>query len=306
MAIVAGVATAACVVPVSHTTVLTLAATSDAISSSATPFSLALALSAGILTTLNPCGFALLPAYFAYVLHGSGNRQATISRHGGWQLLRSGLLGVPLAAGFLLIFLVAAGLLILAGHLVVSLFPWLALIVGTGLILLGGWILLTKRQVELFILGRLTTWLARRRWSGDGKRTGHGAQTSQQSQWGGTDQRARPVAPSTSLPSELVAAWGFGIGYGLSSLGCALPIFLLVVGNAITTADPGTVLLILAGYSVGITLVLVAVALAAAAFHDLLRTAIFPLLRWVQPVSALLMIAAGIYIIVYQLQAGFL
>ncbi|PWT75121.1 MAG: hypothetical protein C5B60_05795 [Chloroflexi bacterium] len=69
---------------------------------------------------------------------------------------------------------------------------------------------------------------------------------------------------------------------------------------------PLRVLLILAGYSVGITLVLVAVSLAAAAFHDLLRTAIFPLLRWVQPVSALLMVGAAIYIIVYQLQAGFL
>jgi cytochrome c biogenesis protein CcdA len=303
---VALVTVAARVVPVSHTTVLALAETSDPVSSSAPPFSLLLALSAGILTTLNPCGFALLPAYFAYVLHGSGDQQATIRRHGGWLVLRGGLLGVPLAAGFLFIFLAAAGLLIVGGHLVVSLFPWLALIVGTGLILLGGWILVTKRQVELFILGRLATWLARRRWSGDRDRTGYGAKTSQQTQWGGTDQRATPVAPATSLPSELVAAWGFGLGYGLSSLGCALPIFLLVVGNAITATDLGMVLLILAGYSVGITLVLVAVALAAAAFHDLLRTAIFPLLRWVQPVSALLMVAAGVYIIVYQLQAGFL
>jgi cytochrome c biogenesis protein CcdA len=297
---------AACVVPMSQTTALTLAALRALFSSSAPPFSLALALSAGILTTLNPCGFALLPAYFAYVLHGSGDRQAPISRHGGWQVLRSGLLGVPLAAGFLLIFLVAAGLLILGGHVAVSLFPWLALIVGTGLILLGGWILVTKRQVELFILGRLATWLARRRWSAARARTGQAAKTSQQTQGGDTAQRVTPVAPSTSLPSELVAAWGFGLGYGVSSLGCALPIFLLVVGNAITATDPGTVLLILGGYSVGITLVLVAVALAAAAFHDLLRTAIFPLLRWVQPVSALLLVAAGMYIIVYQLKAGFL
>jgi cytochrome c-type biogenesis protein len=296
----------ACVVPVSQMTTLTLAAMSVPISSSATPFSLVLALSAGILTTLNPCGFALLPAYFAYVLHGSGDRQTPTTHHGGWQMLRSGLLGVPLAAGFLLIFLVAAGLLILGGHLVVSLFPWLALIVGSGLILLGGWILVTKRQLELYFLGKLATWLARRRRSGAGKRTGYGSKTSQQRQRGGADQGATPVAPATSLPSELIAAWGFGIGYGLSSLGCALPIFLLVVGNAITATDPSTILLILAGYSAGITLVLVAVALAAAAFHDLLRTAIFPLLRWVQPVSALLMIAAGIYIIVYQLQAGFL
>jgi cytochrome c biogenesis protein CcdA len=276
MAIVAVVAMVARVVPLSHSTALALAATSALVYSSATPISLVLALSAGILTTLNPCGFALLPAYVAYVLQGSRDQRASVRRRGGWQMLRGGLLGVPLAAGFLLIFLVAAGLLILGGHAVVSLFPWLALIVGTGLILLGSWILFTKRQVELFFLSRLATWLARRRWSENRNRT------------------------------ELVAAWSFGIGYGLSSLGCALPIFLLVVGNAITATDPGTVLLILAGYCVGITLVMVAVALAAAAFHDLLRTAVFPLLRWVQPVLGLLLVAAGIYIIVYQLQAGFL
>jgi cytochrome c biogenesis protein CcdA len=217
-------------------------------------------------------------------------------------MLHGGLLGVPLAAGFLLIFLVTAGLLILGGHLVVSLFPWLALIVGSALILLGGWILVTKRQVELVILRRLATWLARRRWRADRQRTERGAKTSQQAKWGVTAERTTPVASTASLPSELIAAWGFGVGYGLSSLGCALPIFLLVVGNAVTAADPGTVLLILAGYSAGITLVLVAVALAAAAFHDLLRTTVFPLLRWVQPVSALLLVGAGIYIIVYQLR----
>jgi cytochrome c biogenesis protein CcdA len=257
-----------------------------------------LALSAGILTTLNPCGFVLLPAYVAYVLPGPGERQAVTGNDTGWHVLRSGLLGVPLTAGFLLIFLIAGGLLTLGGHLVVALFPWLALLVGAGLVVLGGWTLITRRTVELSSLSRLATWLARRR-----RRE---IRTGQPSQRGGASLAATETAPTLRFPSQLVAAWGFGLGYGVSSLGCALPVFLLVVANASTTTDLRTVLSILAAYSLGIALVMFAVALGAAAVHDLLRTAIFPLLRWVQPLSALLMVAAGIYIVVYQLRGGLL
>jgi cytochrome c biogenesis protein CcdA len=203
-----------------------------------------------------------------------------------------------LTAGFLLIFLVAGGVLALGGHLIVALFPWLALLVGAGLIGLGGWSLVTRRTVELSGLGRLTTWMAHRR--------RRGIPTSQLTQGEGADHAATEASPAMRFPSQLVAAWGFGLGYGVSSLGCALPVFLLVVANASTTRDLGAVLSILAAYSPGIALVMFAVALGAAAVHDLLRTAIFPLLRWVQLLSALLMLAAGIYIVIYQLRAGLL
>jgi cytochrome c biogenesis protein CcdA len=277
---------------------MTLPVASLAIFLGVSPLPLALALSAGILTTLNPCGFVLLPAYVAYVLHGPGDQHAVTGNDTGWHVLRSGLLGVPLTAGFLLIFLVTGGVLTLGGHLVVALFPWMALLVGAGLIGLGGWSLVTRRTVELSGLGRLTTWMAHRR-----RRE---IRTSQLNQGGGANPAATEVAPTMRFPSQLVAAWGFGLGYGVSSLGCALPVFLLVVANASTTTDLGAVLSILAAYSLGIALVMFAVALGAAAVHDLLRTAIFPLLRWVQPLSALLMLAAGIYIVVYQVRAGLL
>lgn len=43
---------------------------------------------------------------------------------------------------------------------------------------------------------------------------------------------------------------------------------------------------------------------AATTLGDVLRATIFPLLRWVQVVSALLLIAAGGYIVFYQIRAG--
>ena len=243
---------------------------------------LGLAFGAGVLSTLNPCGFALLPAYVSYAVeqqvHAAPDQQPS-----GWQhLLRGGLLGLPLAAGFLLVFLVAGGTLALGGRLLVHLFPWLAILVGTGLVLLGGWTLFTGRAPEIVGLGALSAKLSTSRPGG----------------------RAASEALVQAPPRAMRAAWLFGVGYGLSSLGCTLPVFLLVVGTTITAGGVGSAALVLASYAAGMTLVLLAVALAATELSDLLRSAVFPRLGWVLPLAALFLIGAGLYIVIYQLRAG--
>jgi len=251
-------------------------------------FPLAMAFSAGALTTVNPCGFALLPAYVAYVLQGGGETTSGAERRAwttAWiRTARGGLLGGPLTARFLLVFSVIGAALVLGGHALVHLFPWLAMFVDAGLVALGAWMLVTRHTLEWSFLQRLAASVgsARHRASG-GKHPQREAQESR---------------------GQLAAAWIFGVGYGLSSLGCALPIFLLVVGAAITATAPGQTLLILAAYATGMALTLFAAALAASALHDLLRRAVFPLLRWAQPAAALLLVAAGVYIIQFQAQSG--
>jgi len=242
---------------------------------------LGLAFGAGVLSTLNPCGFALLPAYVSYAVEQQVSA-ASAKPPSGWQhLLRGGLLGLPLAAGFLLIFLVAGGALALGGRLLVHLFPWLAVLVGAGLVLLGSWTLFTGRAPEIPGLGAVAAKLGPPRPGG----------------------RASSDPPMQAPSHVLRAAWIFGLGYGLSSLGCTLPVFLLVVGTAITAGGVGSAALVLLSYAAGMTLVLLAVSLAATELSDLLRSAVFPLLRWVQPAASLFLIAAGLYIVVYQLRA---
>ncbi len=239
---------------------------------------LALAFGAGVLSTLNPCGLALLPAYVSYTLGHTIDHQPT-----GWEhLLRGGLLGLPLAVGFLLVFLVAGGVLALGGRVLVHVFPWLALLVGTGLILLGGWTLLTRRSLEIPGLGAVMANVGK----------------------GGLSTSATVASSRRRAFPDLRAAWIFGLGYGLSSLGCTLPVFLLVIGTAITTAGTGEMLLVLFTYAAGMTLVLLAVALMATTLADVLRQTVFPLLRWVQPVASLLLVGTGIYIVFYQLHTG--
>jgi cytochrome c-type biogenesis protein len=92
---------------------------------------LTLAFTAGLLAPVNPCGFALLPAYLAHV--ATARPGAALPE----RLLRSLAAGAALAAGFALT-LSAAGLAISAGaHQLIRAAPWLGFTVGVLLAVLG-------------------------------------------------------------------------------------------------------------------------------------------------------------------------
>ena len=93
---------------------------------------LALAFAAGLVATVNPCGFAMLPAYLSYFM---GINDESTSR--GAHIRNALIVGAVVSAGFLLVFGVA-GVLITAGiGVVIDLIPWLAIAVGVGVIILG-------------------------------------------------------------------------------------------------------------------------------------------------------------------------
>jgi cytochrome c biogenesis protein CcdA len=94
---------------------------------------IALAFAAGMVATVNPCGFAMLPAYLSYFigLDGDGSRSRTSA-------IRAALLvGGVVSLGFVVVF-GAAGVLITAGfRSVIDWIPWLALVIGVGVTGLG-------------------------------------------------------------------------------------------------------------------------------------------------------------------------
>ena len=94
---------------------------------------LTLAFSAGMVATLNPCGFAMLPAYLSYFMVLSGDRDRSTA-----SALRSALVvGGVVSAGFLLVFGIA-GIVITAGfRTVIDWIPWLALGIGVAVVILG-------------------------------------------------------------------------------------------------------------------------------------------------------------------------
>jgi len=88
---------------------------------------------AGMVASVNPCGFVLLPAYLAYYLGGDpdgpGSRRP---------MIRALAVSATVAASFALLFGLAGLLAGLAAGSLTSVLPWLGTAVGVGLILLAG------------------------------------------------------------------------------------------------------------------------------------------------------------------------
>ena len=93
---------------------------------------LALAFAAGMVATLNPCGFAMLPAYLSYFMGASGDDTSHAAA------LRTALrVGAIISLGFMVVFGVAGYAITLGFRSLTAWIPWLALGVGVAVVALG-------------------------------------------------------------------------------------------------------------------------------------------------------------------------
>jgi cytochrome c biogenesis protein CcdA len=114
---------------------------------------LSLAFAAGLVAALNPCGFAMLPAYLVLVVRGEGT--STGSAAVGRALAATAGMGL----GFLTVFGLFGALTISAGATVQRYLPYLVVVIGIVLVALGIWLLL-GRELTL-----LTLRFSGRRWA---------------------------------------------------------------------------------------------------------------------------------------------
>ncbi|MDQ3537935.1 MAG: cytochrome c biogenesis CcdA family protein [Actinomycetota bacterium] len=99
----------------------------------------ALAFTAGLVASVNPCGFAMLPAYLSFLI-GTDDED-----HGPAAVGRALRVGLTVSVGFVMVF-GAAGLALTAGaRWITGAIPWAALLVGIALAV-GGAIMLTGRS----------------------------------------------------------------------------------------------------------------------------------------------------------------
>lgn len=90
----------------------------------------------------------------------------------------------------------------------------------------------------------------------------------------------------------------FGVGYGVASLGCTLPIFLVVIGAALITDGGLAALTVFGGYALGMAVVLMALAISAALLRDGIArtlTRVLPHMRWINGGLLLLVSAYLLY-----------
>jgi cytochrome c-type biogenesis protein len=94
---------------------------------------LLLAVAAGVLAAVNPCGFALLPAYLSFlVLDGDGTRRAALGR--------ALTLTIGMTAGFVAVFGFFGAVLAPAVSWLPERLPWFTIGFGLFLATVGGWL----------------------------------------------------------------------------------------------------------------------------------------------------------------------
>jgi cytochrome c biogenesis protein CcdA len=95
---------------------------------------LGFAFAAGLVAALNPCGFAMLPAYLALVVRGEGDRRGSAV----WRALTA---TVAMSLGFIAVFGTFGFLAVSAANVVQAHLPYVTLAVGSVLAAAGLWLL---------------------------------------------------------------------------------------------------------------------------------------------------------------------
>ena len=227
---------------------------------------LGFAFAAGMASAVNPCGFAMLPAYLGLYLGSSDESEDT--PHPARHLGRALVVGGAVTSGFVVLFGVAGVVLgVGARSVVIDILPWLGLVIGIVLAIAGSWMLGG---------GKLYTGFAPR------------------------------AAAHVGNPSQvgIRGYFLFGLSYGTASLSCTLPIFLAVVGTSLAVSSLLTSLSQFLLYALGMGTVIMALTLGVALFKGAMAGAMRKALPYIQPVGSWLMVVAGAYIVFYWLTIG--
>ena len=226
---------------------------------------LAFAFGAGMVATVNPCGFAMLPAYLGLYL--GSNEYGADHAHSIQRLARALLVGGVVTAGFVVLFGIA-GLVIGAGaRFVVHIIPWMGLAIGMLLAIAGSW-LLSGGKLYFGFAGRAAAHM------------GNPGQVS------------------------VRGYFLFGLSYATASLSCTLPIFLVVVVSTLAVSGVLAAIGQFVLYALGMGLVIMVLTVGMTLFQGTMVGALRKTLRYIQPISAGLMILAGSYIVFYWLTIG--
>lgn len=92
----------------------------------------ALAFGAGMVATINPCGFAMLPAYLSYFL-GSGDDTGERGPGVG----RAAVVGAAVTLGFVAVFAIAGTIISNLSRALLDYIPYVTVVIGIGLVALA-------------------------------------------------------------------------------------------------------------------------------------------------------------------------
>jgi len=215
---------------------------------------LTLALAAGGLSTVNPCGFAMLPAYLTFYVGADDDQLPTATTRTA-QGLKTGLM---VTAGFLLVFGIVGLPITYGATRIVRTIPWIGMALGLTLLVVG---------IATFFGRKLSMTIN------------------------------SPIRPEQNRRPKTMFL--FGIGYGIASLGCTLPVFLAVIGASLATQGAGGALLVLVAYGVGMAIMLILFSTGAALVRDGLIRSVRRIMPYMGRITGAMLTVAGLYLTYY-------
>jgi cytochrome c biogenesis protein CcdA len=228
-----------------------------------------LAFAAGLVAALNPCGFAMLPAYLLLVVRGQPPRaepgERTAPPKGPVNAVGRALAAtVGMALGFVTVFGVFGALTIAAASTVQRYLPYGTVLIGAVLVALGVW-LLSGRE-----LTALTPRPLGPRW-----------------------------APNVRQGSWLIGMFGYGVSYAVASLSCTVGPFLAVTAAGLRSGSVLTGVSVYLAYVAGLTLVVGVLAIAAATASSALADRLRRIVPFINRIGGALLVLVGVYVAYY-------
>jgi len=219
------------------------------------------AFGAGMVSTVNPCGFVMLPVYLSLYMgtdDGELSDKSWISR-----LWTAVWVTTVVSAGFALFFGIVGAIVSAGGTLIMDVAPWFSVVIGVALVLLGIWLLLGNHLSVSF-----------------------------------TSRISEKIGDPRNV--SITGFFLFGIAYAITSLGCTLPIFLMVIGSSIASGNFMDGMVQFISYSLGMGAVLLVLTLGMAFLKKgVIVGKMRSVMPYIQKISGTFIILAGLYTIYY-------
>ena len=220
---------------------------------------LALAFSAGMVATVNPCGFALLPAYLSYFLGlepgGATGDDASDGALPRAPVVRALAVSAAVTLGFLVVFAVMGFAWSSISGLIGRRLPWFTLAVGVLLVVLG--VAMLRGFEPVLRLPKVQM---------------------------STDRR------------QLSSMFLYGVSYAVASLSCTIGVFIGIVSTTLEQESflTGVSTFVAYGLGMGATLSILTIAVALA--RSGIVRAFRRILPHMNTISGVLLIVAGLFV----------
>ncbi|GAB4543312.1 MAG: cytochrome c biogenesis protein CcdA [Anaerolineae bacterium] len=112
------------------------------------------AFAAGMVASVNPCGFFMLPAYISY--HLGAEEEGFYQQSPLRRLFKGLLLGAVATAGFLLVFALVGSVISAGGQWLVRVFPYAGLAIGGVMGVVGLYLLAAQRTLGIMAASRVS------------------------------------------------------------------------------------------------------------------------------------------------------